>query len=208
MTQVKICGLTRIEDAAVAIDAGAYMLGFVFAPSRRRIDPELARDLIAALPGRSSIKAVGVFVDEDPAEINRLARLCGLDYAQLSGTEPDDYVRALDVPAIKVFHVKAGDTRDRLAERMAASSADVLMLDTAKSGTWGGTGETFDWSQIPPFGRAILLAGGLKAGNVANAIALLRPWGVDVSSGVETDGQKDPDKIRAFLAAAGSIPLH
>jgi phosphoribosylanthranilate isomerase len=208
MTHVKICGLKRVEDAAVAVEAGADLLGFVFAPSRRRMNPEEACDLIAELPTRSSVRLVGIFVDEAPAEVNRIARLCGLDYAQLSGDEPDHYVRALDVPVIKAIHVETGDpgsacdARGRLAERMAGSSAAILLLDTARLGARGGTGETFDWSRVPPLDRPILLAGGLNPGNVTRAIETLHPWGVDVSSGVETEGRKDPTKIRAFLRAA------
>src|SRR5690349_9141941 len=115
MTRIKICGLRRAEDALVASEAGADLLGLVFAPSRRRIDPEDARDLVAKVRSRTAATFVGVFVNEDPREINRIGRLCGLDYVQLSGTETDDDVGALDIPAIQVFHVGAGGVDPALA---------------------------------------------------------------------------------------------
>ena len=203
MTQVKICGIRRVEDALVAAEAGADYLGFVFYErSRRRVRPDEAREIISAVRKQSDARAVGVFVNEDPAGLNRIARAAGLDYVQLSGDEPDDIIEALDVPAIQVIHMRDDMTPEALIERVLDTPADLVMLDTAAAGSYGGTGEAFDWSRVPAVPRPLLLAGGLHAGNVADAVRHVHPWGVDVSSGVETNGDKDPDRIRAFIQAA------
>jgi phosphoribosylanthranilate isomerase len=201
MTHVKICGLRRSEDALVAAEAGADMLGFVFAPSRRRIDPVEARLIIGSINDRFPAKIVGVFVNESPEEMNRVTRLCRLDYVQLSGDEPDDILADLDVPAIQVIHVGEGSPAETVRERVAESSAALVMLDTAVAGWQGGTGQKIEWHRLPPLERPVILAGGLHASNVADALRTVNPWGVDVSSGVETDRQKDQDKIRSFMAA-------
>jgi indole-3-glycerol phosphate synthase/phosphoribosylanthranilate isomerase/anthranilate synthase/indole-3-glycerol phosphate synthase/phosphoribosylanthranilate isomerase len=205
MTRVKICGIKRVEDGLVAAEAGADLLGFVFAPSRRQIDPDTARAIALAVRARSSLELVGVFVNAKPAEMNRVAKVCGLDYLQLSGDEPDEIIAALDVPAIRAIHVRDNVTPEWLAERVEGYPAELILLDTARKGVYGGTGTTFDWRRIPSLDRSILLAGGLHPGNVEEAIRTVRPWGVDVSSGVETNGAKDPDKIRAFVQAARRI---
>lgn len=202
MTVVKICGIKRVEDARVAVEQGADMLGFVFAPSSRRIEPETAREIIAALRPQSRVQAVGVFVNAAPEEMNQVARLCGLDLVQLSGDEPDDVVGVLDVPAIKAIHVRDDDSPETLRVRISASSAQTVLLDTARAGSYGGTGETFSWERLPTLDRQVLLAGGLHAANVAEAIRIVRPWGIDVSSGVEVNGEKDHGKIRDFIRAA------
>jgi phosphoribosylanthranilate isomerase len=215
MTKIKICGLKRVDDALVAVEAGADMLGFVFAPSRRQIDPERAREIVeevrrsGAREGRPDAppKMVGVFVNASPSEMNRIARLCHLDYVQLSGHEPDEIVAALDSPAIKAVHVEPETDHDMLAERIAESPAEVVLLDTAQAGSYGGTGESFDWTRVPRLDRPVLLAGGLHAGNVAEAIQLVQPWGVDVSSGVETKSEKDQEKIRAFALSVRHCAL-
>lgn len=199
MTRVKICGLKRVEDALVAAQAGADLLGFVFAPSRRQIDPELARTIIAEVRASSAVKMVGVFVNAEPEEMNRVASYCGLDYIQLHGDEPAETAMALDVPAIQAIRVGADMTAEELEERACASSAEFLLFDAAEPGVYGGTGKTFDWSRVPELDRPVLLAGGLHAGNVAAAIRVVRPWGVDVSSGVETNGEKDQGKIRDLV---------
>ena len=202
MTSVKICGLKRLDDALVAVEAGADLLGFVFAPSRRRIEPAVAREVIASIRRRSRVKVVGVFVNAPPAEMNRLARSCGLDYVQLSGDELDAMAAQLDVPAIQVIHVRDDITREDLSRRIGESCAELVMLDAAHAGAYGGSGATFDWSRVPTaLERPLMLAGGLHAGNVSDAIRAVRPWGVDVSSGVESEGEKDQLKIRAFVRA-------
>ena len=204
MTQVKICGIRRRDDALVAVDAGATMLGFVFAPSSRRVTPEEARAIIHDVCAHANVRSVGVFVNAPLEEMNRLAEVCGLDYVQLSGDEPEAACAAVERPVIKALHVSTDTSTEFLATRIKASSADIVMLDTARAGSYGGTGESFDWTAIPPLDRPVLLAGGLHAGNVAAALTAIQPWGVDVSSGVETNCWKDPAKIRAFLRAAMS----
>lgn len=202
MTQVKVCGITRVEDGLVAAEAGADFLGFVFYErSRRRVEPSTAHRIIDAVRERSSVEAVGVFVNATPHEMNHIARVAGLQYVQLSGDEGDDTVEALDVPAIQVVHVRPDSDPAALAERIEGTPAEFVLLDTASS-SYGGTGETFDWRRLPPLTRRAFLAGGLHAGNVGDAIRQVGPWAVDVSSGVERDGQKDPDRVRAFLDAA------
>jgi phosphoribosylanthranilate isomerase len=202
MTRVKICGLRRAEDAIVAAEAGAEYLGFVFYErSRRAVAPELAREIIAAARERGTAQMAGVFVDADPGRMNEIARVARLDYVQLSGDEPESVVEALEVPAIQVIHMDAASSAAELAERIEGSRAALVLLDTP-SDAFGGSGEPFDWNLIPAVERPILLAGGLHAGNVEEAIRRVGPWGVDVSSGVETAGQKDQRKIRAFIAAA------
>jgi len=204
MTRVKICGFKHMEDALVAVEAGADLVGFIFAPSRRRIDPDVAREIIAAVHARSAARAVGVFVNADRMEINAMARICGLDYVQLSGDELDDLPAALDAPSIQAIHIGPATTAELVAKRAETSQAEILLLDTAQDGAYGGTGESFDWSRVPLVDRPVLLAGGLHARNVGRAIKRVRPWGVDVSSGVETNGEKDQAKIRAFVKAVHS----
>ena len=206
MTRVKICGLRRREDALVAAEAGADLLGLVFAPSRRRIEPEVARDLVDEVRAQTEATFVGVFVNADPAEINRVAQICGLDYAQLSGTEPDDLVDALDVPAIQVFHVAAEGVDAGLAHRVEASRAELVLLDTSQQNSYGGTGKAFNWTGGSRIARPFILAGGLTAENAEEAVRAMQPWGVDVSSGVETIGEKDPQKIRDFVTHILSLP--
>lgn len=204
MTRVKICGLRRLEDALVAAEAGANLLGFVFAQARRRVEPERAAQIVSAVRERYQPAMVGVFVNADISEMNRIARLCALDFVQLSGTEPPETVDALDVPAIDVVHVRPNASEDELAERIGVSKAPFVMLDAAKEGAYGGTGDVFDWTKVTRFDRNLLVAGGLHAGNVAEAMRIARPWGVDVSSGVEVHGDKDPTKIREFIAVVRS----
>lgn len=203
MTAVKICGLRRVEDAVVAAEAGATMLGFVFASSRRRIEPEAARETITAVRQvYPRVHMVGVFVNESPDIMNRIATLCDLDYLQLGGDEGPAIFAELQRPAIKTLHVGREDDAETLLARARAMPAPLLHLDTAHAGIRGGTGRTFDWSVIPALDRPFLLAGGLDPENVSPAVAAVRPWGIDVSSGVESDGEKDQAKIRAFIAAA------
>lgn len=199
MTAVKICGLKRVDDALVAADAGADLIGLVFAPSRRRIDEATAGEIARRVHAETDARAVGVFVNADPAEMNRLAAACDLDYVQLSGDEDEEVVRALRPPVIQVVHVGAETLRDELDRRVNETGADLVLLDAARPGAYGGTGTTFDWSATRELGRPFLLAGGLTPENVAEAVRAVRPWGVDVSSGVEEDGEKSQDKIRRFV---------
>lgn len=197
MVQVKMCGLRRAEDIEAVNALRPDCIGFVFFPgSRRYIPPETARVLKAKLdPG---ITAVGVFVDEDPETVAGLLEEGVIDTAQLHGHEDEAYLRRLRElagrPLIQAFRVRsAGDVL-----RAQASSADMILLDAG-----AGDGKTFDWSLLRAAGRPYFLAGGLDPGNVTRALEQLHPYGVDVSSGIETDGYKDIVKMRAFMRAAG-----
>lgn len=195
MTKIKLCGLTRPEDITAANALEPDFVGFVFVPkSRRCVTAEQAR----ALRGRlaPSIQAVGVFVDEDPEKVAALLEGGVIDLAQLHGREDDGYLARLRAltgkPIIQAFQVKTPND----LERAENSSADYILLD---SGT--GTGTTFDWGLLTSVRRPYFLAGGLGPDNVAGAVRTLRPWGVDVSSGIETGGMKDFHKMAAFVAA-------
>ncbi len=195
MTRIKLCGLRRPEDVAAANALRPNYVGFVFAPkSRRFVSPEEAARLRALLaPG---IEAVGVFVDEAPERAAALLNAGVIDLAQLHGSEDEAYVARLrsltDKKLIRAFRI-----RER-ADLSAAerSSADFVLLDAG-----AGDGFTFDWSLSAGFPRPYFLAGGLTPANVLPALRLLGPFGVDVSSGIETDGRKDPEKMRAFVSA-------
>jgi len=203
---IKICGLTRVEDAVVASDSGADFLGLIFhRPSTRYIATEMAAALVKALGDQAlSARWIGVFVDESPDEVRRIADTVGLDGVQLHGSETPKIVERLRQEGLLVIkgHRIAGS--EDLA-RLDTFEVDAHLLDTHVTGSPGGTGKTFDWSLAARVSgeRRILLAGGLTVSNVAEAIARVNPWGVDVSSGVESaPGVKDPDKIRRFIAVA------
>lgn len=206
MTRVKVCGITRLEDAMLAAELGAAALGFVFWPqSPRFVDPEIAASIVRALP--RAITAVGVFVDQPMDDVQRLAQAVGLSAVQLHGHESLDYAARLMQPVIKAVAVD---------ERFAAESLDELpleitvLLDAHDPVRRGGTGRTIDWraAAYAAARRPIFLSGGLTPSNVADAIARVRPYGVDLSSGVESSpGIKDPVKLRALFAAVGTAPV-
>lgn len=195
---VKICGMTRVEDAAAAIEAGAGALGFVFWPeSPRFIDPYRARAIVSRLP--PFVVPVGVFVNQPLAYVSGVASLVRLAAVQLHGDEPVSYAEELEWPVIKALSVGA-----------AASMSDawpahvMILLDVHDPVTRGGTGRTVDWAAASAVARRrrTILAGGLTPENVADAVARVRPFGIDVSSGVETSpGVKDHQRIRALFAA-------
>lgn len=194
---VKICGITREEDALLAVAMGADAVGFIFAPSPRQITPETAGDIVKRLP--PEVLTVGVFRGETPQRIVDAVQKAGLRAAQLNGHETardSAWVRRRVPMLIKTF--AAGDPEVRNASEYGA---DVLMLDAGAP----GSGQVFDWrlaEDVPPRSK-LLLAGGLDEHNVADAIAQVRPWGVDVATGVESSpGRKDARKVRAFIAAA------
>ena len=208
MTYVKICGISREEDAEAA--AGADFIGLMFAESPRRVTLEQARALAEAVRSRPAPpKAVGVFANNPLDEVNETARALALDYVQISGDEPDDYVRRVEAPVIRSVHVEAGagqrPNTAALAARLDALRAlgATPLLDAKVDARYGGTGRRFDHAAARDVAREhdFLLAGGLTPENVAEAVAGVRPWGVDVSSGVETGGVKDAAKIRAFIEA-------
>lgn len=201
--KIKICGLRDAGHALLAAELGADLLGFVFADSPRRISPEQARRIIAELP--SSVGKVGVFVNSDLAVINDIISYCGLDLAQLHGEETPEYCLAVQAPVIKAWRVT--DKYSPAELEPYRDCVEMFLLDTYVKGTVGGTGRTFDWSVVRKaagFGN-IILAGGLTPENVALAIEDAAPYGVDVSSGVETDGCKDAAKIEAFIKQARGI---
>ena len=195
MTKIKLCGLSRPEDIEAANRLKPDYVGFVFWPeSRRAVTPSQAARLKAALD--PSIQAVGVFVNEDPETMAQLLEAGIIDLAQLHGRESPAYLRILagftSRPFIQAFRVQGPPDLDRALE----SAADHLLLDAG-----AGEGKAFDWSLLRGFPRPCLLAGGLTPENVGEAIEALHPWGVDVSSGIETNGTKDPEKMNAFVAA-------
>jgi len=194
--QVKICGITDIETALVAAEAGANAIGLVFAPSRRQVSAEQARAITHAAP--PFVTKVGVFVDETPSRVNELAAACGLDCVQLHGEESPDACAAATRPVIKAIRMSYASSRAQLSEYRVAA----FLLDADVPGKAGGTGRTFDWELAVPMARTarVILSGGLTPENVQDALNRVRPFGVDVSSGVETRGRKDPQKIRAFIA--------
>jgi len=209
VTRVKICGLTDIDTAIAAAEAGADLLGLVFAPSRRRVTPEAGRAITAAIRTRKLCPLlVGVFVNLPAGEVNRTAAFCGLDRVQLSGEESWAYCRRMELPVIKTVHVPAGADGREITRRIAAGryflgAGLTCLLDTAAPGAHGGTGRRFDW-RIAREAAArfpVIIAGGLDAESVGQLVREVRPWGVDVASGVETAGSKDTEKIRAFIAA-------
>lgn len=197
--RVKTCGLSRPEDIVVANELRPDAVGFVFWPkSRRYVTPEAAAGLRVLLS--PDIPAVGVFVDEDPAVVADLLQQGTIQVAQLHGHEDETYIAALrrttSAPIWKAFKLRTPED----AAAAEASSADLVLLDNGY-----GTGETFDWSLVQNVHRPYLLAGGLTPENVTDAMKTLEPFGVDVSSGIETDGHKDPDKMRMFLDAVRNI---
>ena len=194
-TELKICGLSRIEDIIAVNRHGADFAGFVFfEKSKRYVDPYKANELISLL--RADIKPVGVFMDEPLDNVVRIARISGVELIQLHGHESEEYVeyvkRTLDRPVIKAY--KASE--EGALEKAAQSSADYVMIDSG-----AGSGKKFDWSILKDFKRDYFLAGGLDPESVGEAIRMLEPFAVDVSSGVETDGVKDEAKIASFIKA-------
>ena len=202
MTLVKICGITNAGDARVAADAGADAVGIIFAESPRRVDVEEARRISIALP--ENMIRVGVFVDEDPAEILRISRKVGLDLAQLHGDEPPETVTALretGVKVMKALRVESAATLEALDE----FEADLFLLDAYSSGARGGTGERFDWGVAKSLkGRDnIVVSGGLGPENVREAVEFFEPFGVDASSSLEDGpGRKNGELVRRFVLAA------
>lgn len=199
-TRVKLCGLTRPEDVDAAVAAGADALGFVLWPgSKRAVDEALLAELAERVP--AFVTRVGLFVDQDPALIERCAT--HLDLLQFHGEEPPAFCDGFRRPWIKALRMR--DDLDLHAAAEAYRGARALLLDAYRPGVPGGTGETFDWSRIPAgLAKPVILAGGLNADNVAEAIATVAPFAVDVSGGVEAaPGIKDAERMAAFMAAAG-----
>lgn len=209
---VKICSLRSPEQAGWVVEAGAGMFGLIFAEARRQVSVDVARQIIERareVGGDHGPKAVGVFVDHSIDHINRIADTVGLDYVQISRPDVLDCPSSLNRPVLLVIHTSPGLDIDTVEAtigraRSAALGIAAVVVDGYKAGTYGGAATEADWSVAREVaGRyPVILAGGLTPDNVGQAIAQVRPIGVDVSSGVETDGHKDRDKIREFVRAA------
>jgi phosphoribosylanthranilate isomerase len=198
-TRIKICGITRPEDARMAVESGADAIGLVFyAPSPRSIGLEQARAIIAAVP--PFVTTVGLFVDPAPDEVESVLRLCSLGLLQFHGDEAPDFCRGFGLPYIKAARVRAD--ADLVQYLSRHHTAQGWLLDAYNDQLYGGTGEAFDWKLIPrDLARPVILSGGLTPDNVGAAVRRVRPWAVDVCSGVEAaKGVKDAAKIAAFIA--------
>ncbi|HEV8597033.1 MAG TPA: phosphoribosylanthranilate isomerase [Candidatus Dormibacteraeota bacterium] len=194
MIRIKICGICDLEGARTAAEAGADMIGFHFCDSDRRISPDDARAILDEMPVRP--KVVGVFIDEEAGEVRRIGDLLDLDFVQLHGSEPAGFMAGR--PVIKVLKVKDGVIAG------ADDWPDPIMLDSWSADQRGGTGRTWDWGVARTLleTRSVFIAGGLEPGNVGKVVTQFKPYGVDVSSGVEARVRvKDPEKVRAFIRA-------
>ena len=212
MVKVKICGLMEVEHALVAAEAGADFIGMVVdAPGRRKITVKRAREISDQVHKLDKPpEVVGIFLNVPAAEVNRIARECGLDRVQLSNGESWRFCLEIEKPVTKVIHMvegkRASDVVAELDEglREIPGKDVICLLDTQAGNAYGGTGKTFDWALAKEAAKKfqIMVAGGLDPENVGLLVSEVHPWGVDVSSGVETGGKKDIDKIREFIRKA------
>jgi len=200
MVRVKICGITNVDDALLAADAGADAIGLVFSDkSPRVVTPEAAAAIVRALP--PFVQAVGLFVDAALETVNATAEYCRLDIVQLHGDETPEFCSQVTRRVIKAFRVRDRESLDPIKDYRVSG----YLLDAWSPSAHGGTGTTFNWELARDAGRfgPIILAGGLTPDNVASAVRMVDPYGVDVSSGVEAmPGRKDPEKVRAFISRA------
>jgi phosphoribosylanthranilate isomerase len=199
VVRVKICGVTSPEDARLAAAAGAFAVGINFHPaSPRYVEPERGAAIAAALP--EHVWRVGVFVDRARADVERIAAVVGLSALQFHGAETPEYCRGWHLPVIKVARVRVRTD----VEALAAYAVELILVDTYVEGVAGGTGARFDWALLEGVDRSrLVLAGGLTPENVAEAVRAVRPWAVDVASGVEArPGVKDPERVKRFIANA------
>jgi phosphoribosylanthranilate isomerase len=204
MTYIKVCGIKNEGDALAAAEAGADFIGLVFARSHRQVSPNGARQIVAALKSRQATAAVvGIFVNTPVGTVSRIADTCQLDWIQLSGDEPWEYCRGLSRPVIKVVRPEQAAETLAYGDQVLKGKKHIFLLDTAAPDKYGGSGTNFDWALAVPIAQQfpVIIAGGLTPQNVAEAIRTVRPWGVDVSSGVETGQVKDMKKIRKFIKA-------
>ncbi len=195
MTRIKICGLTNLDDALLAVEAGADALGLVFADSPRQVSLAAAERIVVELP--PLVSKVGVFLNSAWEEVATIAGRLRLDAVQLHGDEPPEDCQRLPCKVIKRFNIVETDTPERLRARMRRYRVAAYLLDPG-----AGSGRTFDWGVVRGLPGPLIVSGGLNPENVGEAIRLLRPFAVDVSSGVEAEaGYKDPEKIKAFVQA-------
>lgn len=207
MTKIKICGITNLKDAESAVSFGADAIGFIFAKSPRSVDPKIAKSIIESL--KKKVLAVGVFVNEAVDRLIEIADYCSLDAVQLHGDEDPQYCSQLkERQVIKAFRIK-----DLSSLTVIPRYKDVFayLLDTFSKETYGGTGEAFDWNlaiKAKGFGRPIILSGGLGLGNIAEAIKLVKPYGVDISSSIEIKtGKKDIKRMGEIISAIKALDL-
>jgi len=201
MVKIKICGITNPEDAKMAVEYGADALGFIFyPPSPRSITPEKAGEIIDKLP--PFVFRIGDFVDESPEKIQGILNTCRLDGIQLHGNESPEFCRHFRRRVIKSFQPQ----NDNQVKQISHYRVDAFLLDSYHPEMAGGTGTTFDWElavAAKMFGPPVILSGGLNPDNVAEAVRLVKPYGIDVASGVEAfRGKKDPEKIKNFIEQA------
>ncbi|PES80260.1 phosphoribosylanthranilate isomerase [Bacillus anthracis] len=198
--KVKICGITDMETAKRACEYGADALGFVFAESKRKITPGLAEEIIQELP--ANVLKIGVFVNESVEMIQKIADECGLTHVQLHGDEDNYQIKRLNIPSIKSL----GVTSESDMKNAQGYETDYILFDSPKEKFYGGNGKTFSWELLGHMPKELrkktILAGGLNALNIEEAIRTVRPYMVDVSSGVETEGKKDVEKIKQFIIKA------
>jgi phosphoribosylanthranilate isomerase len=209
MTRVKICGIRDKTHALAAVEAGADFIGLVFAPSQRQVSPAKACEIASAIKKSSNTtKVVGVFVNAPSSQVNELADFCALDWVQLSGDESWEYCCEVVRPVIKAIRIDQQSPEELYAElsaggKLLPAQGFITLLDSRVEGKYGGTGESFNWNLAQRVTKRfpVIIAGGLAPKNVARLIERVAPWGVDVSSGVETGGVKDIAKIKAFVEA-------
>jgi phosphoribosylanthranilate isomerase len=196
--KIKICGLTRVEDVQAAVEAGAGAIGFVFTASPRRISIDKAIELSAYVPG--GVLRVGLFLDQDRSEIERVTGSVPLDILQFHGNETEQECDRFKLPWLKAVAMENAESVKQAEQDFPGAAG--LLLDSHSKGKRGGSGKSFDWSLSRSIDKPVWLAGGLNADNVTRAIQTVRPYAVDVSSGVESEpGIKDPTRLKAFVKA-------
>ncbi len=200
--RVKICGLTRGRDVRAAVSCGADAVGFVFAAgSKRVIDPRKARELVQWVP--AFVARVGLFLDQDAEQVNSILEQVPLSLLQFHGRENAAYCRQFGLPYIKAVSMNSGHAAEQAAKEFIDAAA--VLMDSHEPGRLGGTGQAFDWRQVAQTGQPLILAGGLTPDNVRAAVRLVKPWAVDVSSGVEeAPGIKNAAAMRRFMEQAKS----
>ncbi|HWL26341.1 MAG TPA: phosphoribosylanthranilate isomerase [Ureibacillus sp.] len=199
MVMVKICGLKEVEHVKTAVSSGASFIGFMFAPSKRQITIEHAAQLAKVVPPH--VKKVGVFVNPTEQQVHEAVEKVGLDFVQYHGDETSAFIQKLGYPSIKAFSIRAYED----VEKASKYNVDYYLFDAPGTDFAGGSGHVFDWSLLDQLAISkdrVILAGGLNSQNVHQAIEQVNPIGVDVSSGVESDGSKDSNLIRQFIEAA------